>query len=205
MLSLTHKFLFIHIPKTGGNSIQNILSQYSDDRIVCIAPHQDGKERFEVRSIKYNTTKHSTLADYRCEYGDELFRNLLKFCCVRNPWDRCISHFFSPHRGPIEWNREDFIDFTNKIVKPLKHYICVDCQKETFLKDSINNIDFVLKYESLQDDFNMVCRLLNIPTKILPHRNASGKDNYKKYYDTQTATYVSEKFHEEISYFGYSL
>ena len=62
MISTQKKFLFIHVPKTGGNSIQNILHEYSEDEIVASAKHQDGVERFEVRNSKYNIRKHSTLS-----------------------------------------------------------------------------------------------------------------------------------------------
>ena len=41
--------LFLHIPKTAGNSIQNILRDYSEDEIVARGG-QDGLERFEVRA-----------------------------------------------------------------------------------------------------------------------------------------------------------
>jgi len=34
MISIKHNFIFIHVPKTAGNSFQNILKNYSEDKIV---------------------------------------------------------------------------------------------------------------------------------------------------------------------------
>ncbi len=109
MLSTRHRFLFVHIPKTAGNAVQTILQQYADDEIVS-NKHQDGVEMFGVRSPQYGTRKHSTLAIYRREYGDELYGDLFKFTCVRDPWQRAISFYFSRHRGEITWNRQGFIE-----------------------------------------------------------------------------------------------
>jgi hypothetical protein len=100
MISLSHGFLFIHIPKTAGNAIQNVLKQYSEETIVTIAPYQDRVERFEVRSGEYEIRKHSGLAEYQSRLGKSVTDQLFKFTCVRNPWERAISFFFSPHRGP---------------------------------------------------------------------------------------------------------
>ena len=200
MLSTGHRFLFIHVPKTGGNSIQGVLAPYSDDRIVRLSPHQDGVERFEVRSGQYRTKKHSTLSVYRREYGETLLDGLYKFCCVRNPWDRCISHYFSPHRGVVHWNESEFLRFVREQVRPLAYFLGAGS-----LREGLGNIDAVLRFERLQADFDATCRKLGLPRLELPRRNVSGKGDFRRFYDTRTARLVEEIFAEEIGLFGYSL
>lgn len=53
MLSVSHAFLFVQIPKTAGNSLQNILVAYSDDILTSQSPWQGGVERFELKNFRY--------------------------------------------------------------------------------------------------------------------------------------------------------
>jgi hypothetical protein len=102
MISFQKGFLFVHIPKTAGNSIQTILHHYSEDEIVALRAEQDGIERFGLRNPNYKIKKHSTLAEYRAALGEARFRDLYKFTCVRNPWDPYGSRIISgPHNS---WN-----------------------------------------------------------------------------------------------------
>ncbi len=86
MISLKGNFLFVHIPKTGGNSIQDVLMPLADDEKVRKGPLQDGIERFGLINRLTNTTKHSTLSEYKAALPAETYAALYKFCCVRNPW-----------------------------------------------------------------------------------------------------------------------
>jgi hypothetical protein len=214
MISIKKKFLFIHVPKTGGNSIQNILRDYSEDDVVVLAKHQDGIERFEVRNKQYNIRKHSTLTHYKSVLDAGIYRSLYKFATIRNPWDMLISYYFSPHRGVNEWNRENFITLVNT-VSTLRQYVREKSLKDRVLdklgaqKLNINkkldaDVDFIMKFEYLDDDFKLVCKRLEIPYFPLPKRNVSVRVHYSRYYDDELREIVRKKFVEEIEFGNYS-
>ncbi len=201
MISLEHNFLFIHIPKTAGNAIQNVLKYYSEDKIVSIAPHHDGIERFEVRSKDYTIKKHSTLLDYQRQLGAEVINSLFTFTCVRNPWDRMISFFFSPHRGTVSWDRNEFIALV-KEVKPTTDFISLS-ESDKSNQEGFKNVDYYIRYEVLDHDFEKVCVRVGIPPVRLPQRNASSHSHYSSYYDDELIELVRKRFYEEIKFFNY--
>ena len=213
MISIQKHFLFIHVPKTGGNSIQNILRDYSEDDIVTLAKHQDGVERFEVRNSKFNITKHSALSHYKSVLDSNTYRSLFKFATIRNPWDMMISFYFSPHKGATEWDRNDFLTLVNS-VPTLRHYICersfiertlakIGLQRPIGNKKIDTDIDYLIRFERLNNDFKVVCEKLDIPHSPLPKRNSSDREHYSKYYDDELKEIVSKKFIEEIEFGNY--
>lgn len=206
MISLQKRFLFIHVPKTGGNSLQNILKAYSEDDIIILGKHQDGVERFEVMNKRYSVTKHSTLSHYRSALDKKTFKGLFKFATIRNPWDRMISFYFSPHRGITKWNRDAFMRLISS-TPPLRHYIsCPTLKKRIFrmvqmpytAEAATEDIDFLIRFEELESDFSELCKKLGIPAKRIPHRNASKRAHYSEYYDNELIDAVAERFSEEI-------
>lgn len=94
MIFSNEKALFIHIPKTAGNSLQTLLVGRSDDSVVRFG-HQDGKDRFEVRG-SLTRSKHATVADYAGLGVDTDAFTVIT--TVRHPFERAISLYFSPHR-----------------------------------------------------------------------------------------------------------
>ncbi len=198
MISFQKRFLFVHIPKTAGNSIQSILRDYSEDELVALRGEQDGIERFGLRNPKYEIKKHSTLAEYKAALGEVQFGDLYKFTCVRNPWDRMVSYYFTPTQSPEAWDRKKFRRIISKAVS-VADYLRLDQGKE----DPFSNVDHIMRFEYLADDFRTVCGTLGISRTTLPRYNRSSREHYSKYYDDELRELVCARFAAEIERFGY--
>ena len=199
MISIQKRFLFVHIPKTAGNSIQSVLRDYSEDELVALRSEQDGVERFGLRNPRYKIKKHSTLAEYRAALGETQFGNLYKFTCVRNPWDRMVSYYFTPRQNTAAWDRKKFRTI---IVKALSaaEYLGLNQDKE----DPFQNVNYIMRFENLVDDFRIVCRALDISPATLPQYNRSNREHYSSYYDDELRELVRARFAAEIERFGYT-
>lgn len=68
-----------------------------------------------------------------------------------------------------------------------------------------SNVNFILRFENLNNDFQEVCKKIGLPTENLPIRNQSLLKNkdYKKFYDQELISLVAEHFQEEISFGRY--
>jgi hypothetical protein len=199
MISFQKRFLFVHIPKTAGNSIQSVLRDYSEDELVALRGEQDGIERFGLRNPNYQVKKHSTLAEYRAALGEMEFGNLYKFTCVRNPWDRMVSYYFTPTQNTTEWDRKKFRKAIVKLL-PVADYLRLDDGKE----DLFANVNYIMRFENLADDFRAVCAALDISPAMLPRYNRSNRGHYSKYYDDELRELVRTRFAAEIECFGYT-
>ena len=198
MISLQKRFLFVHIPKTAGNSIQSVLRHYSEDELVALRKEQDGIERFGLRNPNYKIKKHSRLREYYDALGPERFRNLYKFTCVRNPWDRMVSYYFTPTQKPENWNRKKFRETISKAVSVPDYLRLGDGDANPF-----DNVDCIMRFENLADDFRSVCDAIGISPPDLPQYNRSSREHYSKYYDEELRELVRARFAAEIERFNY--
>ncbi len=66
------------------------------------------------------------------------------------------------------------------------------------------DVDFIMRFEYLNDDYKLVCKRLEIPYSPLPRRNVSIRAHYSKYYDDELMEIVSNKFAECIEFGNYS-
>jgi sulfotransferase famil protein len=166
------KCIFVHIPKTAGQSIEAWFMHHlglpeSQRDSLLLSKNRDpqlGPPRLShLKAAEYLSAGH---------ISPEQFQAYYKFSFVRNPWDRLVS--FYKYRGHA--HRYDFKTFVFKhLPKPgwTNDYCHVTPQYDFLYEDERCLVDFVGKFESLQADFDKVCLALGLPPGELPHANKS--------------------------------
>ncbi len=199
MISQKSRFIFVHIPKTGGNSIQAALQGYADDRFVFRKSigkikHEDGSQGLDVFNERLGFDKpehkHAGLQAYYDKLGGSVW-DFLIFSAIRNPYDRVISHT-AFLKGPLPSRILEIEELV--LPKPQIEYLKVN--------DRISVSNFI-RFEHLQADFNTLCEKLSLPRFLLPHKNASFRSSYSSYFSQESREMIYSKYKEEIELFGY--
>jgi hypothetical protein len=67
-------------------------------------------------------------------------------------------------------------------------------------------VDFVIRYEHLEEDYNELCRRVGIPATGLPHLKTGIRKqarHFTEYYDAETRDIVGDLHKNDLRYFGY--
>ena len=182
---------YIHVPKTGGHSIDALFSTLGLVTVKCW---------------------HATAAETIRLIGG---RHYFLFATVRNPWDRLVSEYVwqgsnSAGHIPTPWGNkaisfEDFCrsDFSwypeeerlNGHLSDQAHFI--------FDENDAPLVDEIIRFEALQAGFDNVCRRLGLPPTPLPRLNSTQHRPYWQYYSGEVAEIVAKRFERDIRLLGY--
>jgi hypothetical protein len=110
MISHKHKFIFVHIPKNAGSSINHELKG------LCELTSSVLKRKSKDIPLAYG--KHANDNHMRRLLKNE-YGNYYKFCVVRNPWDRMVSiYWYELGKSiPIGWTFTRFLEGYNKLLR----------------------------------------------------------------------------------------
>jgi len=208
--STVNKAIFIHIPKTGGQSICRALGAQS------VLVRGTIRRRKLVQGNRFFTIGHHWPARKIKKCLDSLdvpmqWDSCFRFSFVRNPWDRVVSLYFFkkmregekyPFKNDQDKKRIANMTFEEWIIRVLQNRHI----KNQYDYITVNNkvvTDFIGRFEAIQSDFKNLCDKLEYRA-ILPHVCKSKHDHYSKYYSKHTKELVADFFRKDINYFGYS-
>ena len=158
IVSYERRFIFFHIPKTGGTSIRRVLLPYCHDPLQYAVNRLFARFGVEVnhrvggyRRLRFRTHERALVAANLIPPAE--FDSLFKFAFVRNPWDQLVSMYkyiqrttsHKRHSVVREMEFGDFVKFAAE--KELAH------QKRLIADESGKLlVDYVGRFETLSVD-----------------------------------------------------
>lgn len=178
-----YKFCFFQIPRTGSTAIAKALVEYYGS---------------EQRDHKHSNYEHFLLS----ANNEEI--DYFKFAGIRNPLDSILSQYLKMKndkdgkfaRGtfgsgkPISKGALTKYRFIKDNHATFEDYFLEFVSKDFYKPHqevTLSNMDFVIRFEKLQEDFNRLMNLLNVPRIEIPLVNATKNrdSNFIKYYNAK--------------------
>lgn len=205
MLSRAHRTIFVHVPKTAGQSIEavflddlgldwerrgGLLLRYNADRAA-------GPERLaHLFAREYVARGHVTEAE---------FGRYLTFAVVRDPYDRAVSEF-NFRAGAGHATLRDFIsaipddpyDDRWRHVCPQADYV-MDCGGEQML------IAELIRFETLAEDWARLSRRVFGAPCALAVRNRSETRLRAAELSRADLDFIAERYEADFRLFGYAM
>lgn len=200
MSAVPPPWIFVHIQKTGGNSVRTAL----------------GGDIFDAR-------KHFTARELRDIHGGAVWDSCFKFSFVRNPWDRLVSWWSmidnarpyvdraQPPNAFFGYVIERAASFEDFLLRCDDEIVDLDGRKNIFRNqidyltddDRAIVVDYVGRFERLQESFDEISRRLGRASVALARTNASQHAPYAEYYTPAMADIVARRYARDIAHFGY--
>lgn len=212
IISHGRKYIFVHIPKTGGTSLSLALEAKAmkDDILIGDTPKaKKRRKRYQDVQTSGRLWKHARLTDIYGLATQDQIESYFVFTIVRNPWDRMVSYYHwlkaQSFKHPVVGIAREY-SFAEFLMNPVvqqglqndatRHYTCD--------RGGIERCNMHLKMEELAKDVQHLEQHLGVKLPELPHHNRSERHkNYANYYDTDSKDMISKVFADDIKRFEY--
>ncbi|MEM7397904.1 MAG: sulfotransferase family 2 domain-containing protein [Pseudomonadota bacterium] len=229
IISHRHRFIFIKTKKTASTSIEIALGELcGPDDVITPFRVSSEKDRAGLGAQNYRIDHplkpqrplvrrllrrperywHPTIGYYehmpawriRNYVGDEIWNSYFKFAFDRNPWDRQVSWYL--YKTKSKKTRPSFEHYMKRPTAYVDNH-------ELYMLDDVLAVDFLGRYENLEDDLYAALTRAGIEEKLsVPKANVTpNKDagrGYRSYYTPALREQVANWYRPEIELLGYT-
>ncbi len=191
--------VFVHIPKTGGQSIEHVflarLGLTWQDRAAILMRQRGPGEPGPTRLA------HLFAREY-VEFGylsADVFADAFKFTVVRNPYDRALSQYrYRTRNRPATF--ESFIALLAENDES-RHLM----PQADFVLDNSGQplVDRIIRFEQLADEFAEMSKRIFGKRVELEHHNKSPDAIGPEALDTATRRIIHKRYEQDFDLFRY--
>jgi hypothetical protein len=226
IISHKYKFIFIKTAKTAGTSVEIALSEFlgPDDIITPISAEDEATRQalgfrgpqntlVPLRRYRLGDWKRLVRTRERLHYfnhmpaervrhyiGEQTWDDYFVFCFERNPYDKAISRYFWRTKKRAERpSLEDYLRATRPTLISDWHLYTVDGELA---------VDFVGRYERLEEDLETVRQRLGLPRRLeLPRAKGQyrkDRTHYSEFLSPTERALIEQTCAREFAAFGYT-
>lgn len=212
IISRARRFIFVHIPKTGGTALALALEARAarDDILIGDTPKARARKgRLAKAASAGRLWKHSTLADIAGLVSDAQIADSFTVTLVRNPWDRMVSYyhwlrvqgFAHPAVGLAK-----ALDFSGFLHHPQTQAAARMWPYDAYMRDrhGAERCNLFARLEHLDADLAPFETHLGFAVTPMTRVNESDrKRDWRDYYSDADAALVADLWAGDIARFGY--
>jgi len=188
------QFLFLHIPKTAGTTIRNVLylhynqeSIFPNKRDIKFHSGYPTENFIKKNSFKKLNNSDLITGHYSYDVSNYFIRMPVIFTVLRDPIERALSHLFHIKRHAVGFSDMSLEEILEKAETQISNiqtrYISgtssfeiseVDCEQAKF---NMSKMTLVGSQNNLEDFFKKLFKLVDMPTRIIPVMNSNPDRN----------------------------
>ena len=213
MISYKHKCIFVHIPKTGGTTVESLIWRPKDkiETNLWMGFIDNYNNKYQTGGLQ-----HLLSHQIKQEVGDKVFNSFFKFCFVRNPYDKAVSQYEYLNKRK---DLRDYLGFKigdsfDKYLELIQFKNHVQWEPQTnfiYTNEEKCLVNHVAKFESFNKEIKFILDKINLSKSFfglidrkIPHLNKSSRSNYKNYYNSHSKKTLEKIYFKDLELLNYS-
>jgi hypothetical protein len=230
-ISQSRRFIFIHVPKTAGESVTSLFDETSLWNDLPIGGTPFGETVNRHYQQRHSLHKHSTSQEVLSVLGAKVWNQYFTFTFTRHPYTRILSLYNYAdrllnnqrsaylRRLPRKGRRKHDLwswpaiqasvasrSFSELIRHPKFLADRASLPQTTWIQDESGEeiIDFVGRVEAIETDLSTVVDRVGLPQPEVQRKNKSPGRQGKRHYPTEEDyRLLADLYRKDFDYFGY--